>query len=248
MGFPHYSRAPITEAVIDLRVASVGGIDIERIKALADSLRADFPVQSPMVHGQFELAISADPKKVHLRGDGQRQIGVRLANHGSKRVLQITVSGFTFSHLPPYSDWRSFRAEAAPLWDAYVRGVEPEQVVRIALRYINRLDLPGTNIEPYEYLNLYPKVPPEIPPDITGMFMQLRMPQDDIDAMAIINSSLVDSEREDAISVILDFDLFQASERVPGDHRIWTTLDQISERKNLLFNACLTDKAKEMYL
>lgn len=263
MAFPHYSRAPIIEAVIDLRVSASVGIDIARLQVLAERFAKQFPVQTPMFHGQFSVALStpsqpeppseASKEKtsgfrlpVRMKAQ-QNQIGIRLTTERPGRVLQITANGFTYSHLPPYSEWQNFRAEAVPLWNEYVSAAMPDVVTRSALRYINRLDFKGSSVEPEDYLNLYPKVPKGIPPDITGMFMQLRMPQEDIDAMAIINCSLVDTDDVEVISVVLDFDVFQHAERPPSDPRIWATLDALDDRKNLLFNECLTERSKELY-
>jgi uncharacterized protein (TIGR04255 family) len=264
MAYPHYSRAPIVEAVIDLRVSAAVGIDISRLQALATSLSAQFPVQNAMFRGQFAVALSTPPaaeapsevSKEGVRGfrlpvslkAQHDQIGVRLASNSNSRVLQLTANGFTYSHLAPYSSWKEFRAEALPLWDSYVAAVVPDVVTRCALRYINRLSFKGPSVEPEEYLNLYPTLPKGIPPDITGMFMQLRMPQEDLDAMAILNLTLTDPETDDAVSMLLDFDVFNLSERKPSDQVIWTVLDALDDRKNLLFNECLTQKSKEMYL
>lgn len=262
MAFPHYSRAPIIEAVIDLRVSADVGIDVSRLRALADSLVSAFPVQTPMFRGQFAVALSTAPQPqgpadasreksirlpISLKAEHD-QIGVRLATEKNTRVLQLTANGFTYSHLPPYSSWQEFRAEAAPLWEQYIVAAVPDVVTRSALRYINRLNFKGPSVEPEEYLNLYPKLPKGIPPDITGMFLQLRMPQEDLDSMAIINCTLADPTEPDSISMILDFDVFQLSERKPSDPEIWDLLDKLDERKNLLFNECLTQKSKEMYL
>lgn len=247
MDQPHYGRAPITEAVIDLRVEA-HSVALEGITALATDLRQQFPTQSPIVHGQFSVALSqGDEKGIRLKRDGDKEVGIRLTNKDSARVLQITKSGFTYSHLPPYSSWAKFSSEATVLWKKYVEAARPSKVVRCALRFINKIDMEGSTVEPSDYFHLYPHIPSDISSDMTGMFMQLRMPQDDIDAEAIINSTLVDSGRENVISVLLDFDVFQSRERDPSDPGLWEALEKIRQRKNMLFNSCLTDRAKEQY-
>lgn len=248
MDYPHYSRAPLIEAVIDIRAETSSGA-IERLESLAASLKDDFPVQGPINQGQFELAFAPSEKATEPQvKSSTERLGFRLANQTAGRVLQLRTNGMTFSHLAPYSDWKTFSGEARRYWQQYCESAGPSQVVRLAVRYINRIDLPGDPVEPKDFFNLYPKTPEDIPTDITGMFLQLRMPQADIGAEAVINSALADSQRDDAISVVLDFDLFKQVALRPDayDSAIWEELEALRERKNRLFNSCITEKTKEL--
>jgi hypothetical protein len=69
-------------------------------------------------------------------------IGWRFVSPDKLHVFQARLNGFTFSRLPPYVDWESFRTEARRLWDLYRAVANPIAPTRIAVRYINRLDLP----------------------------------------------------------------------------------------------------------
>ena len=247
MGHPHYSRAPITEAIIDLRVSPAKGADSSVFDSLTSSLKESFPHQSPIFQGQLQVAIS--PKTPPSVDSKHTRLGTRLADGANSRILQVTTLGFTYSHLPPYTNWETFRTEALSLWKRYLAALQPEQVNRIAVRYINRLDLPGPKIEESDYLTLYPHLPAGVSQDMIGMFMQVRIPQSDINdnAIAVLNTSLLNSDMENVISLLLDIDVFIAGMWVSTDQAIVDLLEQIRDRKNILFNACLTERAKELY-
>ncbi len=60
------------------------------------------------------------------------------------KLVQFRLDGFTFNRSKPYTSWEQVFPEAFGLWKEYVSLAAPEFVNRIAVRYINRLDLPST--------------------------------------------------------------------------------------------------------
>jgi uncharacterized protein (TIGR04255 family) len=130
-----------------------------------------------------------------------------------------------------------------------VEFVKPEAVTRIALRYINRIYIPQTVYELSDYFRLYPQIPEKIPQDINGFFMQFQMPQKDLaaNALAVINLASAQMREDGAQSVALDIDLFTACELEPSSEEIFSLLEIIRTRKNELFEACITDKSRELF-
>lgn len=92
-----------------------------------------------------------------------------------------------YSHLQPYTNWRTFSDEARELWQAYRDAVQPHKVVRIGLRYINRLRLPQ-EFELNTYLNYFPAAPESFGA-LRGLVTQVQLPQPGIapDAVALGN-------------------------------------------------------------
>jgi uncharacterized protein (TIGR04255 family) len=240
-----YKNAPITEAVIEIRVQPPTSVDSAALKGLAQSLKADFPKQAPM---QFlEMGIAQKPGQIFQPSISQSIVGVRLSKTDDSRVLQIRHEGFAYSHMPPYSDWATFRAEAHPLWKRY-REVCPEaKLTRCALRYINRIDIPESKIEPYDYFGLYPKVPEALPQqDVIGMTLNIQMPQKDIQCVASIQQALREPVKPGHISVTLDIDIFRLQIEDWNDDAAWAFLEKLRDRKNEIFEACITDRTREL--
>ena len=77
-------------------------------------------------------------------------------------MAQFRVDGFTFSKMVPYTSWEEVFAEALRLWRVYVQVASPRQVARIAVRYINRMRVPG-GTDPARVLEAPPSVPVPIP-------------------------------------------------------------------------------------
>jgi uncharacterized protein (TIGR04255 family) len=240
----HYLNAPIVEAIIDIQVRVPSAPTPDVFKRLSDELTSTFPSSTSInqIHLNIQPGAIPLPPNVSVAG-------LRLTRQENDRVLQIQPRGMTYSHLPPYSNWNAFRDEVRPLWERYVEFVKPEAVTRIALRYINRIYIPQTVYELSDYFRLYPQIPEKIPQDINGFFMQFQMPQKDLaaNALAVINLASAQMREDGAQSVALDIDLFTACELEPSSEEIFSLLEIIRTRKNELFEACITDKSRELF-
>ena len=242
----NYKHAPITEAIIDFRVTiAEGNSSTNGLTLLKENLVERFPIQEEIQHGNFEfrggLNIEPEANATMLFA------GYRLTSEDKLHVVQITPAGFTFSWLNPYDSWESFRDHTREAWESYKYFMNPVTVNRVAIRYINRLDLPASN--PLEsYLELFARIPIRYPVRVVASyFLQLQIPQTDLESMLVINQAQVEPPNPDTLSIILDFDLFRQSNwSIERDDAIWLLLEQLRERKNELFEASITDLTREL--
>jgi uncharacterized protein (TIGR04255 family) len=141
------------------------------------------------------------------------------------------------------------RDEARRLWDIYRKLVQPKKITRIAVRYINQLHLPGTRVEPEDYLKTFPYLSEDLPKELRdfGPFlMSLRVPQPDLSGLLVINEALTPPKKAETVSIILDIDLCVENPAIGGEEEMWAFFQKLRERKNLYFEACITDKTREL--
>ncbi|AHI65521.1 TIGR04255 family protein [Burkholderia thailandensis] len=245
----HYPKAPITEALIDLQVAFTSPPEYSDFARYAKSLAPTFPSSSPINVLQVKFEDGVVKAQDSSSDSTMAKVGVRLTSAANDRILQAQRRGFTYSHMPPYSRWSSFSAEAKVQWDQFVTAFRPSTVTRAAVRYINRIVIPSPSADIKEYFRLYPLVPEDMPQTITGSFMQLVMPQSDISssASAVINFALEPQSAPGTLSFLLDFDVFSACQLAPSGDEVWSTLAQLRSRKNELFEASITNAARELF-
>jgi uncharacterized protein (TIGR04255 family) len=246
----HYRRAPIVEAIIDLHVRFSTPPHRDAFEAFHKRVADKFLAKTDI--RQIALGMHFGPQQQNVLQKGPVNVGIRLSSDSPPRVLQAQQRGFTYSHLAPYTEWETFRDEARPLWNAFVETCRPEAVTRVAVRFVNRIIVKSAKIELVDYFNLYPHLPERIPQDVTGMFLQLRMPQDDIapGTLAIVNQTLDESNPVDAerLAILLDFDVFRLAEYPPSTDEVWALLEKLRTRKNELFEASITDRARDLFL
>ena len=145
-------------------------------------------------------------------------------------------------------NWEKFEAESRRLWSVYRRVARPTKVVRLAVRYLNRLDLPlpVSNFE--ESLRTVPQIPAELPQGLAGYFMQLKMPMESIKSIALINEGIIEEAiQPKAVSIVLDIDIFRTDDVPADEENIWRVMRELRKAKNQVFEASITEKARELF-
>lgn len=242
----HYRKAPITEAVIDLRVPIIHASEIEHYSTLANGTEHEYPTKSRLLEPEGVVEVRGVETGV-ATGVSAKSIGYRFVSADGRYVCQNRMNGLTLSRLQPYENWEPFRDEARKLWERFRERFHPETVTRLALRYINRIDIRAERIDLKDYFRTLPEVSPELPQTLRGFFMQVRLPERDLNAEAVINQMLAEPAERGAFSIILDIDLFQ-TQRVPdSEDLIWGQFEKLHDRKNEIFEACITDKTRETF-
>ncbi len=238
-----YPKAPITEAIIDVRVTPVDGVPVSELRNAHLGQEVAYPrVEALNVAvGHMEVGEQVSTTAT------TKQVGFWFRSADEKQLYQARLDGFSMNRLMPYESWDSFRAEARRLWDVYRSVANPESVIRIAVRYINRLDIPLPFRDFKDYLRTVPEVSADLPQGLTGYFMQLLLPQDDIKAVAMLNEALIEPAVPNVASVVLDIDLFRTAELPTSDDGVWSLFEELHVRKNDIFEACITDQARELF-
>lgn len=252
----HYNRAPILEAIIDIQVRFSQQIKPAQavFEDFARTVAARFPHSRPLTQSGFRLRIgptgstgstgSTIPMPPQPHGATR---GMRLSTFKNDRVLVLRPRSFSFSHMPPYTEWRTFRDEAFQLWQLFISLTKPDAVTRASLRYINRFEIPHAKFELSDYFLFRPDLPNmRIPQNVSAFFTQCQIPQSDIgpDVIAIMNLASTGGGTSTSSQILLDFDVV-ANRQLALDS-VFELLDRLRERKNELFESCITDQAREL--
>jgi uncharacterized protein (TIGR04255 family) len=128
--FPHLSRAPIVEAVLELRCRAGLAWDQEAFQNRLKSLLPDYPQMQAQRLLQHELRAEAGkPPEQLLKDLGWRGLVFRTAN--GQHVAQFKQDGFVFSRLYPYEHWEGFVQEALRLWGIHLEIAQPTEIQRV---------------------------------------------------------------------------------------------------------------------
>ena len=239
----HYPKAPITEAVIDLRVLPSSALSVGDLAKVREEEGAAYPTMHELntMQGQmlFGTEVSASAHKEH--------VGFLFRSSDGTKIHQAHVNGFSMSQLAPYPHWDEFRSEARRRWNIYCSVAKPAKIVRAGVRYINRIDIPLPLNDFGDYLQTGPHLSPHLPQGLSNYFMQLEIPLENIKSLATINETIIQPAKPDVVSIVLDIDIFRTDELPDSDDGVWAFIEQLREVKNDLFEACITDKARELF-
>lgn len=248
--FPHLDHAPITEALVDLRVSAPPFVTRESIDAVEPE-RFGYYKKGPIIRGSFGFQISTNLNEGRLARPLQGAtsiIGVRLHSADEKHVAQFSTEGFTLSRLEPYESWDALVAEARRLWPRYVELASPQGVSRVATRYINNLRLPyetGDQLE--RFLTVMPNFSDRVPQLISSFLQRFEITDPACGATIILTVALGAKDPSPKVPIILDIDAYKQQNFAPSDEGIWDYLNKLRSLKNRFFFTSITPEAVELY-
>lgn len=175
-----------------------------------------------------------------------QQIGYQFVSADQTMVIHCKQDGLAISRLKPYTDWGHVFGEFRKLWGRYVSLIKPETIRQIAVRYVNRFDIPGNKIELSDYFRTYPQVSEDIQADLSGFLNQLQIPQLDIQGHAVITQAGVPPASTGVISILLDIVVSLPLEKIATLECIEIPFETLHQRKNDLFEACMKPAARDL--
>lgn len=241
------SKAPIVEAIIDLRLITANPVDLAKLEIFCNHFANQFPVRKKSY--AFSANFSFKYGQIEPGNSAQHNpLGFRLESSDGKRVLQVTGVSFTFSWLAPYESWEALRDYVKPLWEKYVEVLAPEAVTRTALRYINRIEIPLPINDFDEYLSAPPHVPAKLPQFVDSFLTRVVIPDPAQSAYVIIMQASENVLPEpNCLPIVIDIDAFKEFSVEPLSNSIWETLEQLRNIKNKAFFGSITSKTEELY-
>jgi uncharacterized protein (TIGR04255 family) len=230
---------------------------MEKLRELCAEVASAYPKCEQLNRMQAKFAVSPEAEDPKFNREDS-PYGFRITSADGKYVATITVEGFTVSRLRPYDRWESLRQEAQELWGRYQRAVRPSRISRIALRYINQLDIPAEVRDFRDFLTAPPDVPPRLPQTLVEFLTRIMVPLEKIAGMAIITQRLqahdmirasqLQLQGESAgalLPILLDIDVFKSVELDPADESVWALADQMRDEKNVIFFESITERMEE---
>jgi len=237
------SRAPVTEALIDIRVKFTPDLDVKRIDSIYESIKTDYPQKQEQRLSQAQ--VEQKPGEGVVKSSTKIN-GYRYISSDNKQIVQTRLDGFTFSRLYPYITWKDLRSEAYKIWLLYKEITTPELITRVALRYINNLNIPMPIRDFSDFLTAPPTIPDGLPQGVSSFLTRVIIHEPSIGAVAIITHAL-EQVVTDFAPIILDIDVFKLQPEGIDEKEAWDTIEKLRNFKNQIFFKSITDKLKEMY-
>lgn len=239
------SKAPITEALVDLQLPVDHQASLDSLTRLKERWeKTHTRVQTQTVWSSTMRLQPAEAQEPPSSTSSSAINGYAFFRDDDKSVAQARRNGFTLSRLTPYESWRSLIKSAKELWNEYVDEVRPEHVSRVALRYINQITLPPGVIELSDWFNIYPNILPNFGPLASFQLQTTVFHPINPSLRALVNFLPIPQQTEsDPIrsNILLDIDVSTLGSFSPLTE-VWDVLEDIHIFKNDLFFGSVTDR------
>lgn len=234
-------NAPITEALIDVRVELPQEFDPAVFEAAHSKLSAQFPnlQRRHKITAQIKVGTQTAPE-AHLDG-------IFLRSKDELTIAQFRRDGFTLNRLKPYGSFDELLPNALRLWDMYVNAVQSVKVVRLAVRYINHLQMPqGRPLG--EILTLPPEPPPGPLKAMAGFLSRFNLIANDGKVRANLTQAVEATGDPDARSILLDVDVYEPVQlEAPAGDSLGGAFQRLRTIKNEIFFGAITEETAATY-
>jgi len=245
--FEILAQAPIVEAVIDIRVENTEPTDEAKLKAaIGNQLRGYF-LQDSMHTILFEQSALAGAPETYKSSQQMTWKGLRYCSDDKTQIVQFNKDGLVFSRLTPYETWDRFVGAALDLWGQYRAILNPRQITRIGLRYINRIPFREGESQLGAILDPAPQTPRGLDLPLANFYTQETYVVPNYPYVVNLIRTLQEPSPPaiPTTSVIVDIDAFTADNTVTPDAQMHHRLRELRWLKNKVFFGCLSEKGKQ---
>jgi uncharacterized protein (TIGR04255 family) len=232
-------KYPIIEALCEFQFSSGQPWDMTIPGLIYEQVKNEFSVKKQQTgigigfqaKGVIEQKIEMTPRIQFLRPD-------------ESALIQIGPNVLIINQLRPYPKWENFKPLILDKLEVYRKVANPKGFKRILLRYINRFEFPGKQIELNEYFNFYPNIPPGFPQDHGPFNIRVDFSYKDGRDRLMMTLGTVVPDKPNIIP--LNFDIFYVLAK-PQSISLDEASDWIEiahEEINTAFNESITERCK----
>jgi len=235
-------RPPVVEAIVDIRAKT--DLSEDGLRTLGADLQIEFPKLKVMKSVRTSLEVK-DGKLVPPPATPIQFAGVHVLSEDETRVAQFRPDGFTFNNLRRYIGGDELLSTSIRLWNRFVESAKPAAPTRIAMRYINRLELPLTEgVDLDTYLTLSPQVPDHVP-SVAQFLTQVVAHNVSEPGVAVLTQRLFLEDSKPI--VILDIDTILEGDVVVGKFTVPEALSTLRALANRSFFSLITEETAKLY-
>jgi uncharacterized protein (TIGR04255 family) len=222
-------------------------MDAAGIEKVNDKFGSHYPQHQRVENLKLEVQLSAGQTDAPATAI-DREGGYRRSSSDMTQLLVLWRSAFVVSQLAPYPGWDEFIQRFSRDWKVWKRVMGFQTISRLGVRYINRIDIPlsGDVVEHEAFLNVYPRLPDVLGP-VGAYAVQAVLPLEEIGCKLTLNSAVVPAPILGHASFVIDQDIAREVDLPQSDKGIYELLKKIRVRKNQVFEACVSNRARELF-
>ena len=242
----YYPKAPIFEAVIELRFEKAISKDAQ-LKAV-NRIAQNYSTKSADEHADFEVFVKKG--EIEPRTRNVRTV-FRLGNDDQTDLCTVDIDRVYWSKLAPYLGWEDFFSRFVRDLNLGFGRSKSLVFTRIGVRFRNRFDIQrekGKNVFNYErFLTANLNLPDILDPiDLFDWKIEKHFP--DVELRSIVMSGVSKPEIPGTVAILLDIDVIKDTHLFIKKFDPEDTLSPMRALKNKIFEASITDFARESFL
>jgi uncharacterized protein (TIGR04255 family) len=213
---PNYPNPTIIEALCEFQITPTEW-RVSRPAPLFPVLGEEFPNFEPISDMGIQIRVGPSGPTQEVVNKPAR---LRFSTEDKKRLVQATDTVFTFNFLAPYPGWENVLPSILTNWEKLCTVVKPKEIVRVGLRYINKIPRTGEHARVSDWLKPTRHLPPAIIESVDPFLARIEAKRDERNLTVITLSSETTMPAVPHPSIILDLDRVALGNTPPDRARI----------------------------
>lgn len=238
-----YKNPPIIEALCEFQFEPDSSWDLVIPGLIYEQLRDAFPKRRQAK--QLAVDVSASPEGVEQQVRTTNRM--QFLREDEKALVQVGPHLLAVNHLKPYPSWKEFVPLIERGLRTYCDVVDTDNIHRVGLRYINRIEIPGQGINLADFFKFYPFLGPNLPQEYGSFMVGIDVPYEDSRDILRLQLTRTSVETPDTIAILfdLDYSLVKPGEVALNDVFEWVSVahHHIEEA----FEAGITDRLRHSF-
>lgn len=244
--FAALPKAPIVEAILDIRFSVPRDLSESELMGLAESLREDRWIIEERRHAEARIRLGSQSDGISLEKTSGSLDAVLIRDDPATKVIQIKRNAYAVSVLHGYRGWPEFENASGRHFDRIARAMEADSVVRVSCRFLNRFSLGRGKIDLDDYFENGPSLP-----DFDGLVLShvnqhFQFVDEGLDTHGSIRLAS-NGWTDGCANFLLDIDVAKAVTLPPRFDELGDAFQKIRATKNRLFFGYLKDKTLEQF-
>jgi len=247
-----YRFPPIEEALCEFRFAADSNWDLTIPGKLQSELGEEYtgkPREQRAV--EFNLQMKEGNLSRIQHDDGL--LKVQLVTKDGKHLIGVGSNVISVHMLHPYqnadkvesSGWDEFQPRILRALNAYRKVADAESVVRVGVRYINKISIPETRVKIEEYLRCANLELEGLPKNYGNFYGRVDYRYEDEVQLNVIYGLLNISST--GVDCLIDLDAFWQDGTLIGCEESMKIAGDLHNRVSAAFESLVTDKARELF-
>lgn len=237
-----YRYPPIVEAICEFRFSKETNWDPTVPGLVYDRVKDQFPNKETKLGQAIELKADESGFRQNIVPS---QRFVMLAED-RKSLIQIGQHVLSINHLKPYPGWEYFKPKIRLAFETLNDITNIQGIDRIALVYIDKIEIPGKEIKLEDYFKFYPYLGSDFPPMFNFIAGCAFLYQDKRDICRLQLTSAMPDNKENS-AVILSTEYFLAKKNSIGPDRALDWIENAHIVVRDLFKGSITERLESLF-
>jgi uncharacterized protein (TIGR04255 family) len=147
---PTYPNPAVIQVTCEIAFATDADLKLSASR-LYPIFSSEFPEIQP-VQGSLQVVFGLALAPIQEPSQSANAGAFRFATEDGKRFVQLSKTNFVYQSNESYPGWEGFRKKLMGLWSSALPQVKPSTIVKVGLRYINRIARTKSHPNPGDWL------------------------------------------------------------------------------------------------